>query len=111
MTKPQPTFEEMRGAARRYFRTSVYCHRGVDGLGEVISGQLLNVSTTGALVLARDLFAIDEVFYLALVNSRRETLAERRCRVVRFTPEGEEACRIGVSFEVPLEDDILTRIT
>ena len=79
MTNEHP--EDRRRAERRYYRIHVICQRGPEGLDEILNAQLLNVSTTGAQIIANGAFDKDERFYLAMVNAMRETVAERHCTI------------------------------
>lgn len=97
--------DDRRQARRRFYKTQAMCHRGRDGLSELVTGQILDLSAGGARVLVRGEFADDEFLYLALVNPRRDTVAEISARVCRREQEGPGVMRIGVAFERPLTND------
>lgn len=105
---PRP--EDRRQAQRRYYKTQAICQKGKDGLGDVVTGQLLNLSTSGAQVLVRAGFDANEEFYLALVNPRRQTIAELYSTVRWRQPEGPGVLRIGVAFDRLLTDEELSAV-
>lgn len=110
MSEPEKTPENRRGAVRRFKRTTVICQRGEDGLGPIVSGQILNISLTGAMILVKTDFAQDEAFFFVLVNARRQTIAEVRC-VIRWRKlEAPGVHRLGVHFDRPLTAEELAQV-
>jgi hypothetical protein len=105
---PRP--EDRRQAQRRYYKTQAICHKGKDGLGDVVTGQLLNLSAAGAQVLVRAGFDENEELYLALVNPRRQTIAELHGAVRWRQPEGPGVLRIGIAFDRLLTDEELSAV-
>jgi hypothetical protein len=103
--------EDRRQAPRRFYKTQAVCQKGQDGLGEVVTGQIINISAKGAHVLVRGDFESNETFFLALVNPRRETIAEIRGTVCWCEREGPGVFRIGVEFDGTLTDKQLTNVT
>jgi hypothetical protein len=99
--------DNRRQAARRMYKTQAFCQKGFDGLGDILPGQLVNVSQSGAQVLVRGEFADGEVFYLALLNPRRQTIADVRSTVRWCSEEAPGVRRIGLEFVRPLTDEEL----
>lgn len=102
--------ENRRQADRRYFKTTAMCQRGRNGLGEIVTSTILNVSATGAQLLVRGNFDENEEFYLALVSPRRTTIAELKSTVRWRKPEGPSVFRLGVSFDRPLTDGEIAEV-
>lgn len=101
---------DRRALPRRNFKTLALCQRGENGLGEIVTGHLLDVSTGGASLLVRYHFKEGEVFYLAFVNSQRETIADCRSTVRWQRNEAPGVFRMGVMFDQPLTDEEVANI-
>lgn len=102
--------ENRRGAPRRYFKATACLHQGEHGLARAITGRLLNVSQTGAALLARGAFAEGERLYVALLNPYRETVTESRGTVRWLSEEAGGVYRLGVAFDQALTSDQIALI-
>jgi hypothetical protein len=102
--------ENRRLAPRRMYKTQAFCQKGRDGLGEMLACQLLNLSNDGAQVLVRGEFSDGDVFYLALLSPRRQTIADVKSTVRWRAEEAPGVLRIGLSFDRQLTDDELATV-
>jgi hypothetical protein len=109
-TNPNTAAPNRRKAERRYYKTTIFLHKGEHGLGQVITGQLLNVSTTGVAVLARGEFEPREELYLALLDPRRETITEVRGTIQWIREEAAGVVRCGIWFHKNLTNEQVARI-
>lgn len=109
-TSSRATRANRRRAERRFFKTTVFIHPGEQGLGPTSSGRLINVSTTGAAVLARGSFTVGEGLYLALLNPRRETIREVQGTIRWLHPVAHDVFRFGFVFTGPLTSHEVSRI-
>lgn len=102
--------EDRRAADRLYHKSSIVCHRGIDGLGPLVLGQVMNVSATGAQALLNGELREGEEIFAALVGIRRQTVAEVRAAVRWRRKEHEGVWRVGISFYRPLTDRELEQL-
>ena len=98
---PRP--EDRRAATRHFYKIQAICQKGPQGLDDAIHARILNLSTTGAQLIVRVSFEPGEEFFLALVSSRRKTIADLKSTVRWLQSEGPGFSRIGVSFEQDLD--------
>lgn len=101
---------ERRAAPRHLYKTAPVVHRGPRGLSEGTTGQLLNISTTGAQILIRGEFSPDEQIVLALLSYKRQPIVELAARIRWRQVEARGVERLGIDFSRPLSADELAQV-
>ncbi|MFO0948306.1 MAG: PilZ domain-containing protein [Planctomycetota bacterium] len=102
--------ENRRQAERRYFRSTVILHPGSQGLGNLSTGHLLNVSTSGAAIMTRGTYSVGERLYLAIQNPRRETVREIQGEIRWVQHVAHDVHQFGLAFREPLTLGEISRI-
>lgn len=107
MMEPPRWPEDRRGFPRRQYKTIAVVYRSDDGIS---TGQVLNVSLTGAMILIRGVFDDREVVHLVLQGIRKQAVMQTAATIRWRHEEGGDVFRIGVKFHRRLSDKELSSV-